>query len=174
VFSFSFFLPKLQLLRKEGVAWSAQRIPTAVNLGFLDTEPLLFHSSSSSFILTRLSGPRSRLTSPTSSGRSVGIVCLRTKATEFGSVSFSQNLKGPIPCVRSPFLADCELCCLYRPENRLFSLVSDLIFPLSQSSKQGLSHSVCMRIRGCRDGKRSNPYILNFLNRMLIHIRVIL
>jgi hypothetical protein len=30
----------------------------AVNLGFLDPEPLLFHSSSSSVILTRLSGPR--------------------------------------------------------------------------------------------------------------------
>jgi hypothetical protein len=30
--------------------------PTAVNLGFLDPEPLFFHSSSSSVILTRLSG----------------------------------------------------------------------------------------------------------------------
>jgi hypothetical protein len=29
-------------------------------LGFLDPEPLLLHSSSSSIILTRLSGPRSR------------------------------------------------------------------------------------------------------------------
>jgi hypothetical protein len=27
-----------QLLRLEGVTWSAQRIPTAVNLGFLDPE----------------------------------------------------------------------------------------------------------------------------------------
>jgi hypothetical protein len=43
-------------------AWSAQRIPTAVNLGFLDPKPLLIHSSSSSVILTRLSGPRSRHT----------------------------------------------------------------------------------------------------------------
>jgi hypothetical protein len=51
-----------QLLRIEGVAWSAQRIPTAVNLGFLDPEPLLFRSSSSSVILTRLSGHRSRPT----------------------------------------------------------------------------------------------------------------
>jgi hypothetical protein len=49
-------------LRIEGVAWSAQRIPTAVNLGFLDPEPVLFHSSSSSVILTRLSRPRSRPT----------------------------------------------------------------------------------------------------------------
>jgi hypothetical protein len=40
-----------QLLRIEGVAWSAQRIPTAVNLGFLDPEPVLFHSSRSSIIL---------------------------------------------------------------------------------------------------------------------------
>jgi hypothetical protein len=55
---------KCQLLRIEGVAWSAQQIPTAVNLGFLDPEPLLFHSSSSSVSLTRLSGPRS---SPTTS-----------------------------------------------------------------------------------------------------------
>jgi hypothetical protein len=30
-----------QLLRIEVVAWSAQRITTAVNLGFLDPEPLL-------------------------------------------------------------------------------------------------------------------------------------
>jgi hypothetical protein len=44
----------------EGVAWSAQWIPTAVNLGSLDPEELLFHSSSSSDILTRLSGHRSR------------------------------------------------------------------------------------------------------------------
>jgi hypothetical protein len=36
------------------VAWSAQRIPAGINLGFLDLEPLLFHSSSSSVILTRL------------------------------------------------------------------------------------------------------------------------
>jgi hypothetical protein len=39
-----------QLLRIEGVAWSAQRIPTADNLDFLDPEPLHFHSSSSSVI----------------------------------------------------------------------------------------------------------------------------
>jgi hypothetical protein len=32
-------------------------IPTAVNLGFLDPEPLIFHSSSSSVILTRLRTP---------------------------------------------------------------------------------------------------------------------
>jgi hypothetical protein len=50
-------------LRIEGVAWSAQRIHAAVDLGFLDPEPLLFHSSSSSVILTKLSGPPSRLTS---------------------------------------------------------------------------------------------------------------
>jgi hypothetical protein len=36
--------------------------PHGCNLGFLDPEPLLFHSSSSSVILTRLSGPRSRPT----------------------------------------------------------------------------------------------------------------
>jgi hypothetical protein len=34
----------------EGVAWSALWITTAVNLGFLDPEPLLFYSSSSSVI----------------------------------------------------------------------------------------------------------------------------
>jgi hypothetical protein len=49
-------------LRVEGVAWSAQRIPTAVNLDFLDQGPLLFHSSSSSVFLTWLSVPRSRPT----------------------------------------------------------------------------------------------------------------
>jgi hypothetical protein len=47
----------------ESVAWSAQRIPTAVSLGFLDPELLLFHSSNCSIILTRLTGPRSRPTS---------------------------------------------------------------------------------------------------------------
>jgi hypothetical protein len=41
-------------LQIESVAWSAQRIPTAFNLDFLEPEPLLFHSSSSSVILTRL------------------------------------------------------------------------------------------------------------------------
>jgi hypothetical protein len=46
----------------EGVAWSKQRIPTAVDLAFLDTESLLVHSSSSSLILTSQSGPRSRPT----------------------------------------------------------------------------------------------------------------
>jgi hypothetical protein len=51
-----------RLLRLQGVAWSAQRIPTAVNPGFLDRGPLFFHSSSSSIIFTRLSRPRSRPT----------------------------------------------------------------------------------------------------------------
>jgi hypothetical protein len=51
-----------QPLRVEGVAWSAQRISTAVNLVFFRPEPLVFHSSSSSVVLTWLSGPRS--TSP--------------------------------------------------------------------------------------------------------------
>jgi hypothetical protein len=36
--------------------------PTAVNLGFLDPQPLSFYSSTSSVILTRLSGPHSRPT----------------------------------------------------------------------------------------------------------------
>jgi hypothetical protein len=35
-------------------------VPAAINLDFLDPEPLLFHSDSSSVILTRLSGPHSR------------------------------------------------------------------------------------------------------------------
>jgi hypothetical protein len=46
-----------QILPVEGVAWSAQRIPTAVNLGSLYPEPLFFHSSSYSVILTRLGEP---------------------------------------------------------------------------------------------------------------------
>jgi hypothetical protein len=36
--------------------------PQGHNLGLLDTEPLLYYSRSSSIILTRLSGPRSRPT----------------------------------------------------------------------------------------------------------------
>jgi hypothetical protein len=47
-------------LQTEGVAWSAQRIPMVINLSFLDLEPLLFDSSSSSVILTSLSRPHSR------------------------------------------------------------------------------------------------------------------
>ena len=45
--------------------WSAQRVPTVVNVCFLDLEPLLSYSSSSSVDLTRLkrlSRPRSRPT----------------------------------------------------------------------------------------------------------------
>jgi hypothetical protein len=45
-----------QLFRIEGVAWSAQRIPRPL-IRFSWPEPLLFHSSSSSVILARLSGP---------------------------------------------------------------------------------------------------------------------
>jgi hypothetical protein len=51
-----------QLLRIKGVAWSTQRIPMVVNIDFVDPEPVLFHSSSSSVDLTRLSGPCSRPT----------------------------------------------------------------------------------------------------------------
>jgi hypothetical protein len=59
-----------QFWRIKGVAWSAQRIPTAVNLDFLDPVPLLSHSSSSLV-----------LTSPSGGGRSVDIFRLRSKAT---------------------------------------------------------------------------------------------
>jgi hypothetical protein len=52
------------LLRIEGVMRSVQRIPMAVNLDFLDPEPLLFHSSSSPVIPKRLSGPCSMPTTP--------------------------------------------------------------------------------------------------------------
>jgi hypothetical protein len=51
-----------QLLQIEGLTWSVQWIPTAVNLHFLDLEPLLSNSSSSSVILTRLSGTHHRPT----------------------------------------------------------------------------------------------------------------
>jgi hypothetical protein len=50
------------ILRIESIAWSAQRIPTTVNLDFLDPVPLHMHSSSYSFIINRLNGPRSRPT----------------------------------------------------------------------------------------------------------------
>jgi hypothetical protein len=49
------------LLWKEGVEWSAQRIPTAV-FSVSRPELLLFLSSSSSIVLTRLSGHHSRPT----------------------------------------------------------------------------------------------------------------
>jgi hypothetical protein len=47
-----------QLLRIEGATWSAWRIPTAVFSVFY-TGAAIFLSSSSSVVLTRLSGPRS-------------------------------------------------------------------------------------------------------------------
>jgi hypothetical protein len=46
----------------EDVAWSAQRIPTVVNLVFLDRSRYFFLPSSSEVVLTRLSGPCSRPT----------------------------------------------------------------------------------------------------------------
>jgi hypothetical protein len=59
---------KCQLFQVEGVTWSAQRIPTVVNLCFLDRrlEPRLFLPSCSLITLTRLSGPHSR---PTTSNK---------------------------------------------------------------------------------------------------------
>jgi hypothetical protein len=51
-----------QLLRIEGATWSAWRIPPAVFSRFSRQEPLCFLSSSSSVVLTRLSGTRSRPT----------------------------------------------------------------------------------------------------------------
>jgi hypothetical protein len=50
-----------QRLRIEGATWSAWWIPTAAFLVF-ETEAATFLSSSSSVVLTRLSGPRSRHT----------------------------------------------------------------------------------------------------------------
>jgi hypothetical protein len=49
-----------QLFRIEGATWSAWRIRTAVFSVFLDRSRYTFLSSSSSVVLTRLSGPRSR------------------------------------------------------------------------------------------------------------------
>jgi hypothetical protein len=50
-----------QLLRIEGATWSAWRIPTAV-FSIFQTGAATFLSSSSSVVLTRLGGPRSRPT----------------------------------------------------------------------------------------------------------------
>jgi hypothetical protein len=47
----------VNFLRIKGVALSAQRIPTAINLGFLELKPLFLRSSGSSVILTRLNEP---------------------------------------------------------------------------------------------------------------------
>jgi hypothetical protein len=51
-----------QLLRIEGVAWSVQRIPAAVNLSFQDRSRYFFIQVAPQLFLTRLSGPRSRPT----------------------------------------------------------------------------------------------------------------
>jgi hypothetical protein len=54
---------RANVLRIEGATWSAWRIPTVViSARFSRPEPLFFLSSSSSIILMRLSGPRSRPT----------------------------------------------------------------------------------------------------------------
>jgi hypothetical protein len=50
------------ILADKGCRLVSATDPHSRNLGFLDPEPLLFHSSRSSVILTRLSGPRSRPT----------------------------------------------------------------------------------------------------------------
>jgi hypothetical protein len=50
-----------QLLRIGGATWSAWRIPTTV-FSVFETGAATFLSSSSSVVLTRLSGPRSRPT----------------------------------------------------------------------------------------------------------------
>jgi hypothetical protein len=59
----------------EGVAWSAQRIPAAVNLSFQDRSRYFFFQ-----VAPQLSSRGLELTSSTSGGRSVGIVRLRTKS----------------------------------------------------------------------------------------------
>jgi hypothetical protein len=51
---------KYQPLRIEGAPWSVRWFPMAVNLNFLNPEPLVLPSPS--IILKRLSGPRSRPT----------------------------------------------------------------------------------------------------------------
>jgi hypothetical protein len=50
------------IYRPSGRRLAAKLVPTfvAVDIDFLDPKPLLFYSNSSSIILTRLSGPRSR------------------------------------------------------------------------------------------------------------------
>jgi hypothetical protein len=47
----------------EGVVWLAQQVPTSVNVKSFRPKPLFFLGSSSSFIITRLSGIHSRLNS---------------------------------------------------------------------------------------------------------------
>jgi hypothetical protein len=88
--------------------------PHGRNLGFLDPEPLLFHSSNSSVILTSLSGPRSR---PTTSQK-IWVLHELVKFNEnrsalfqkIAALYFGAHLKGPI------FL---ELECLYSPSTDL-------------------------------------------------------
>jgi hypothetical protein len=98
-------------VRIEGVAWSLQRIPTAVNLGFLDPEPLLFRSSSSSVIFTRLSGPRSR---PTTSQNIFDVagdnVYGQTMPYLVGSYSLIHCLKFFYLKIQAVSLKDTEQC----------------------------------------------------------------
>jgi hypothetical protein len=50
---------RCQFLRTEGATWSAQLIPRPYSR-FSRPQPLLFFSSSSSIVLTRVSGPCSQ------------------------------------------------------------------------------------------------------------------
>jgi hypothetical protein len=81
-YTFFFYFNSVVLVRKRNIpierpqpvgevsanfSWRGCRVVSATdphgrNLRFLDPKPLLFHSSSSAIILTRLSGPRSRPT----------------------------------------------------------------------------------------------------------------
>jgi hypothetical protein len=53
-YTYSNSVALFQLLRIEGVAWSAQRIPTAVNLGFLDRSRYFYIQVAPLFYLTKL------------------------------------------------------------------------------------------------------------------------
>jgi hypothetical protein len=86
-----------QRLRIEDVAWSAQRISTAVNLDFLDPELLLFQSSSSSVILNVDERPRSR---PTYFSENLVVPVARNsdyQTTEAVKKNLNLTLQNPFP-----------------------------------------------------------------------------
>jgi hypothetical protein len=72
-----------QRLRREGVAWSAQRIPTVVNLGFLDRSRYFFFNRLTSYglsfsqvfllIFPLFSIPRARQAKAVSANRSIAV-----------------------------------------------------------------------------------------------------
>jgi hypothetical protein len=119
-------------LRIEGVAWSAQRIPTVANLEFLYPEPLFLHSSSSSFIFTRLNGPCSR---PRTSQK----IWWR-RESNLGSMDFYPGTQNTTPQMRSFVIINWDNLVKFRKSVRLDIVPSRIRISHSRNANQASCH----------------------------------